>query len=159
MPTPAPTPAPTSVPTPAPTPGSASLEPSTVADGDQVTVRGNGFAPGTAVDITLHSTPVLLKQVTAGADGAILAVVRVPAGTASGAHQIVLTGIGSAGQAVLRYALDLKVVSLALPQTSTLGTGDGPGPDLPGMGALLVLIGSLIATLFVGSRYRKTASR
>lgn len=64
--------------------------------GADITVTGEGFTAGEQIRIELHSTPVVLGTVIAGADGSFSTVVRIPAGTTPGAHTI--WAIGSSGR-------------------------------------------------------------
>ena len=67
--------------------------------GQSVTVQSPGFTPGESVSVTLHSTPVLLETVSANSQGDVDTTVTIPAGTAPGAHELILTGLSS-GQVV-----------------------------------------------------------
>jgi hypothetical protein len=58
-------------------------------------VTGGGFAAGESVDISVHSTPVLLKSVTASASGTVDTTVALPSDLPDGSHQIVLAGASS----------------------------------------------------------------
>ncbi|MFJ4167054.1 collagen binding domain-containing protein [Microbacterium sp. NPDC089698] len=69
-----------------------SLSVATVPPGAAVHVTGSGFAPGEPVQVELHSTPISLGTVTAGADGVVDTTVTIPADAPAGAHRIVLTG-------------------------------------------------------------------
>ena len=73
----------------------AQLSDSTVPQGGSVTVTGGGFAPGEAVSVVLHSSATRLSTVTAAADGAVTATVRIPRTLAPGRHTLVLTGVTS----------------------------------------------------------------
>jgi hypothetical protein len=100
-PVPSPTPEPTATasPVPSPTggaePASASLSSSTVALGSKLTVTGRGYAPGEAVELWLHSTPVKLWTGTAGADGTFSQPVVIPDSTTPGMHHIEVRGATS----------------------------------------------------------------
>ncbi|MGD0748262.1 MAG: IPT/TIG domain-containing protein [Acidimicrobiales bacterium] len=63
--------------------------------GGTVNVTGSGFAVGESVDISVHSTPVLLKTVTASASGGVDTTVTLPPDLPDGSHQIVLVGATS----------------------------------------------------------------
>ncbi|MBB2976494.1 dienelactone hydrolase [Microbacterium endophyticum] len=65
---------------------SIALSAITVQAGGKITVSGSGFAPGVTVRIELHSTPVVLGEALAAADGTISTTVTIPATTAAGAH-------------------------------------------------------------------------
>lgn len=76
--------------TPEPEQPSVSLGSVSVAAGASVSVEGADFAAGVALRIELRSTPVLLGTVTTDAAGTFRTTVTVPAGTAPGAHSLVL---------------------------------------------------------------------
>ncbi|WP_297907695.1 alpha-L-fucosidase [uncultured Actinomyces sp.] len=65
------------------------VEPSSVEAGKTVAVTGTGFAPESAVTLTLHSEPVEVGTATTDASGAFTATVTVPATTEAGAHTLV----------------------------------------------------------------------
>ena len=65
------------------------VEPETVEAGKTVAVTGTGFAPDSAVTLTLHSEPVEVGTATTDASGAFTATVTVPATTEAGAHTLV----------------------------------------------------------------------
>ncbi|ROS31309.1 discoidin domain-containing protein [Cellulomonas sp. PhB150] len=75
-----------------------------VEAGGTLTVRATGLEPGEAVEVWLHSTPVLLTQGEADADGGVEVVATVPTETPVGSHTVVVRGVGSGaeGSAVLR---------------------------------------------------------
>ncbi len=63
--------------------------------GGAVNVTANGFAVGESVTISVHSTSVLLKTVTASGSGGIDTTVTLPPDLPDGSHQIVLVGATS----------------------------------------------------------------
>lgn len=65
--------------------------------GDELRISGAGFAPGSTIDITMESTPVFLKRVTADATGAFSTTVQIPAGADAGSHTVKATGPDPAG--------------------------------------------------------------
>ena len=91
-------------------------------------MSGNGFAPTASFDVVLHSTPVTLTTVTTTAAGAFSATITIPAGTAGGAHTIVVGGASIA----------LTVVDPA----ALASTGSDPSGPL-GMAAALLALGLL----------------
>jgi hypothetical protein len=91
----------------------------TTAAGATITVHGDGFAPHTDVDVTLHSTPVDLGTFTTNGAGAFTASVTIPADTAGGDHEVVLTGTAADGQpATVNLALAVQD-PVALPRTGS----------------------------------------
>lgn len=94
------------------------------------------FGPNSPVTITAHSTPVVLKTVTADGDGTVDATVRLPQTLTFGAHHVVLTGTDEHGE---YRQVEIPITVLAAPPPwVSLG--------LPIAGALLV--GSLILLAF-----------
>ncbi|OZB83406.1 MAG: hypothetical protein B7X41_04520 [Microbacterium sp. 14-71-5] len=103
----------------------------TVQPGAAVHVTGSGFAPREPVLIELHSTPISLGMVTAGADGVVDTTVTIPADAPAGAHRIVLTGQMS----TLTGGSALTVAGATTPGGSDgSGTG-GTGTDPSGAGS------------------------
>ncbi len=94
------------------------VTPGSAPPGGQVHVTASGFAPQEPVQIALHSAPIQLASVSAGADGTVDATVTIPADVPLGDHQIVLTGVMStlSGSA-----------PLAVTTTPTTGGTDGSG--------------------------------
>ncbi|SDL76776.1 MSCRAMM family protein [Microbacterium azadirachtae] len=147
------------------TPADVSSSASSAHAGDTIAVSGSGFVPGEPVSIELHSTPVVLASVKADESGAVAATVTLPADTALGAHEIVLTGSysGTTG------ATALTVVApgggpVTEPGGATGGaaspSGAGAssaaqlaatGSDLPsgemGLAALLLLAGAVLVRI------------
>jgi hypothetical protein len=117
---------------------------------------GDGFVPGSSVDVILHSTPVALATVKADGSGSISTFVTLPLDVASGAHEIVATGPAPGG----------GTRSLTLPIT-VAGNGNGNvGRDLPrtgasiwpniGVGLILTAAGGLL--VFITRRHPITGS-
>jgi hypothetical protein len=103
--------APETVPTEAVPVGSGSATP-----GEKVTISGSGFAPGSTVVLTVHSTPVNLGTATVAADGTFTATVTLPSNLPAGSHHLLATGLAPDGS--VRY------VSKALTVAAS-GTGGG----------------------------------
>lgn len=61
-----------------------------IAPGGALEVRVSGLEPHEQARIELHSTPVLLAEVRADADGALVVDVTVPASTPAGTHHVVV---------------------------------------------------------------------
>jgi hypothetical protein len=70
----------------------------TLMQSRSATVSGNGFQPGTRVDIWLFSTPTLLGSVVVGADGAFVGDVYLDSRfAATGEHTLQLQGVAMDG--------------------------------------------------------------
>lgn len=115
-----------------------------VSAGDTVVVSGAGFSPGGSIDVTIESTPVLLKTVLADAAGSFTTTVTIPSGLAGGAHTLKATGPDPAG--------GLRVLSIAVtvsgaPDGGTLvRTGANLAPML-GVGLGAIIAGACILSL------------
>lgn len=57
-----------------------------------VLVRATGLTPGSAVEVTVYSTPVVIGALAAADDGTVDADLALPGALASGEHRIVLVG-------------------------------------------------------------------
>ena len=73
----------------------ATVPASVTGPGGRVTVHGAGFQAGEKVAATLHSAPVPVGSTTADGAGAVTLTFTVPAGTGSGSHVVLLTGLTS----------------------------------------------------------------
>ena len=124
--------------------GSLTLSSSTSTAGAPVGVSGDGFDPGSNVQITIHSTPVLLTTVAADGSGHFSATVTIPAGF-SGLHQITATGLDPQ-QSVRVLESSISLTSDGLPATDTVMTDAAGSSDL----AILALSGAGIVILTVG---------
>jgi LPXTG-motif cell wall-anchored protein len=96
--------------------------------GDEVDVSGAGFAPGTKVDVTIESDPVLIDTVTTDAAGAFAMTATIPSSIPSGAHTLKATGADPLG--------GLRILSMAVTVSAD------PSNDLPRTG---VEISQLVA--------------
>ena len=107
--------------------------------GESVRVSGAGYAPGASVDITIESTPTLLKTVTTDATGSFSTTVVIPATFPGGQHTLKATGADPAG--------GLRVLSLAVAVA-----GDAAGSGLPRTGTdTFPLVGVAVAGIAVGA--------
>jgi hypothetical protein len=69
----------------------------TLHKGDQLTLSGSGFEPGTQVTIEFHSTPSVLAVVRANDRGDFTTTVTVPTDASPGTHHFVATGAAPNG--------------------------------------------------------------
>jgi hypothetical protein len=104
-----------------PQPATLQLSTDTVAAGGSLQVVAAGFAPGEAVAVALHSTPVTVATGTVTADGAFAATVSIPADTSVGAHTLTATGATSGA-----------IASADLVVTAAATTPGGATPSDPG---------------------------
>src|SRR3954470_2147305 len=70
---------------------------SAVTGGQQVTLTGDGYAPGSTVELFIYSTPQSLGSVTTDENGAFSTTVRIPAGLEAGTHHLVAAGVDEFG--------------------------------------------------------------
>jgi hypothetical protein len=59
--------------------------------GDEIKISVGGFKPGSSVEVWLFSTPTQLGTAVVGMDGTVSGTFRLPAGTKSGSHRIVIS--------------------------------------------------------------------
>jgi hypothetical protein len=83
----------------------AQTDRSSVASGGSLTVTGDGFYPGEAVSIVVHSSATRLSTVRATADGAVTAMVTIPATLGAGWHTLTLTGVSSMNELTAAFAV------------------------------------------------------
>jgi hypothetical protein len=62
-----------------------------LAAGDEIKISVGGFKPESLVEVWLFSTPTQLGSAVVGADGTVSETYRLPAGTKSGTHRVVVT--------------------------------------------------------------------
>lgn len=87
--------------------------------GQDLTVTGKAFPSDATLEISIHSTPVVLTTVTADQAGGFQTTVTIPVSTAAGTHELVAaTGDGS-----LSAVFPITVVAANTPggTTTTLG--------------------------------------
>ena len=89
-----------------------------VAPGGVVTVRGSGFTPGEAVDVSLSGGSGVLATAVAAADGAVEAVVQIPRGADLGPVSVQLVGRTSSAVSGLDLQVAARPPSLAESSTS-----------------------------------------
>ena len=73
----------------------------TISPGDQVTVSGNDWQPGSTVTLTLQPEGINLGSASVGQNGEFSAVVTIPSDVQPGAHTIVCSGIDRRGDPVI----------------------------------------------------------
>jgi titin len=79
---------------------------STAAPGQAIVLKGDGYAPYSAVTLAIYSSPRVLGTAIADGSGAFEQSVTVPEGLATGTHSLVAAGVGTDG---LPRALRLDV--------------------------------------------------
>ncbi|WP_413600308.1 fibronectin type III domain-containing protein [Curtobacterium sp. Curtsp57] len=127
-----------------------SIDGTTLSVGARVHLGATDLPAGATVTIDLHSTPVRLAAVTIGDDGVLDTDVIIPAGTAAGAHELVLTLDGTGADPVtVSHAFTVAPATVAATTTAVARqaaaelafTGSTISPLLVGGAALAVLLG------------------
>jgi hypothetical protein len=123
----------------------------TFAPGQELTVIGTGFLPGSTVQVVVYSTPIVLGSVTTAADGTFSVPVTIPASLEAGQHSLVASGVDATGNVrVLRADVVLGADSAASAGNAGSGlafTGFTPLPlVVGGLAVLTVGAGLLVAT-------------
>ena len=83
--------------TPVSTTAAISVPSAVVGPGTSLPVSGSGFAPGSTVQLELHSTPTSVGSVVVGSDGTFSTSVTIPSDVEGGQHHVLVTGIGADG--------------------------------------------------------------
>jgi hypothetical protein len=121
-----------------------------VPAGQATVVSGGGFPAGSALQINLFSTPVLLATTTADRLGNFQATVTIPAATVPGVHTIVVAA--ASGSPSAQTSITVTVAAAAGTTTSTTVaalsfTGaNSRGPGLVGLGLTLAGAAMVIVT-------------
>jgi hypothetical protein len=104
-----------------------------LAAGDEIKISVGGFKPGSLVEVWLFSTPTQLGTAVVGTDGTVSGTYRLPAGTKSGTHRVVVTARLANGKPT-SFTLGILVgdisttstltrVLIAIPITLAIGFG------------------------------------
>jgi hypothetical protein len=120
-----------------------------VTAGQQITLSGDGYLPGSTVELTVYSTPVSLGTAQVGADGRFSAAVILPKDLVNGVHHLVASGLDENGNPrylVVEVAVSGGIAALAYTGFSAL--------PYAGAGVLALLAGG---GLLVASRRRRVA--
>lgn len=118
-----------------------------IAAGSTITVTGSGFTPGAVYDVVVHSTPAVIGQATAAADGTVTATGTIPSDLAPGAHTVFLAD-GSGNPVTDPLAFTVTATATAGAATAALA-----GPSVATGGTLIVQEqdGSMIAWAAFGA--------
>jgi hypothetical protein len=101
--------------------------------GDVIKISVGGFKPQSKVEVWLFSTPTQLGTAVVGADGTVSGAYRLPVGTKSGSHRVVVTAKLANGKPTT-FTLGILVgdvsttstltrVLIAIPITLAIGFG------------------------------------
>lgn len=115
--------------------------------GGSVSVSGQGFLPGSEVDVWLFSDPVFLGTVTVGADGSFSGTLPLPAGVPVGNHTLQANGL-TADRETMTAQMGLRVAAEVPARLASTGA-DVPVAAVPA----LLIIG--LAMVLVARRNRR----
>lgn len=115
-----------------------------------VGVSGEGFKPGSTVDIWVFSTPVKLGSLTVEGDGTFSGMLRLPTSIEAGTHTIQVNGV-TASEETASTSVGLRV-SAAVPRLASTGADVTWWP----VAALLIGAGT---TLLLVSRRRPASTQ
>lgn len=131
--------------------------------GQKVVLRGEGYLPGSTVELLVYSTPVSLGTATVGPDGTFVAEVTLPADLAAGSHHLVATGVDENGD-VRNLVIEVAVTADGTATVTSAQATDGDQGGLAYTGADIAVpaIGGLAALavgggLLVAGRRRRSA--
>ena len=124
-------------PTPQPKKPTCGVSDPSINPGDQVTVSGKHWQPGSTVTFTLRPEEINLGSTTVGQNGKFSAVVTIPTSIEAGPHTIVCSGVDRKG--------DPFVLGIAV---TILGVVGGGGAAFTGTVLNVPLWIVLIAALF-----------
>lgn len=136
------------------------LDQSSASAGEQVTLAGSGYRPGSAVELTLNSAPISLGAATTDGSGAFTKVITIPAAAPIGSHTITAAGVNPAGaQFVLSAAFDVTAAGGA-GQAAAAPTSSAGDNTLPRTGtSTALLITAAAALIGIGAFLVMTARR
>lgn len=128
-------------------------------------VRGEGFAPGSGVDVWVFSEPRYLGRLTVAADGTFEGEVEIPADLASGTHTLQANGTSSDGRA-RSVSLGVEVLGSSQSSSADAGGSEDAVPDelafTGGAARTVALTGYLLAlsgiSVMAARRRRAAAS-
>ena len=86
--------------------------------GDIIKISVGGFKPGSIVEVWLFSTPTQLGTAVVGADGTVSGEYRLPVGTKSGSHRVVVTARMANGKPTT-FTLGILVGNISTTSTLT----------------------------------------
>lgn len=138
--------------------GGLNVSDTSVKPGGTVQVSGDGFTPGTPIDIEIFSAPTLLKTVDADGAGSFSTSVTIPTSISPGSHTLSATGGAPSGDTLTLSA-----------EITVEGEGGGGSSSSSGplaftgasIGAMagVALAGIAVGTLFViATRRRRQAT-
>lgn len=129
----------------APDPGAdvVGCVPSSLVAGASFSVCGGGFIPGEQVQVILHSDPIVLGVLTAGADGSVNGQVTLPTSAPVGTHTVELHGVTS-GRSIYSAQVTVVAQAPAPAQAGALPNTGSDASDLAVLGAALIGAGLVL---------------
>ena len=135
---------------------------SSVAPGEQVTVSGSDFQPGSEYVVTIHSRPRVLATGKTPGSGTVSRQVTIPSNIKPGDHTLIMRGLDNEGgprelDAAITVVGARNSVAGAFASAGSTGAGSAPGTSASGMpntGAdqnLLPLLGAGGGLVIVGA--------
>ena len=89
-----------------------------LAAGDEIKISVGGFKPGSIVEVWLFSTPTQLGSAVVGTDGTVSGTYKLPSGTKSGTHRVVVTAKLANGK-LTTFTLGILVGDISTTSTLT----------------------------------------
>ena len=127
----------------------------TLSPGEQVTITGKHWRPGSTVTFTLQPEGINLGSATVGQNGKFSAVVTIPTNIEPGPHTIECSGISRRGNTVVR-AIAIEIVGgVVAGGSSTAFTGSVLNVPL-WMVLVAVLFAAGVAAVVIGRRRRRS---
>jgi hypothetical protein len=120
-----------------------------VVAGEQITISGKDFLPGSTVELVVYSTPVKLGEAVVLADGSFSATVALPKSLTNGTHHLVAAGVDVNGN-----PRNLVVEVTVSGGTAVLASTGFSALPYAGAGVLALLAGG---GLMVAARRRSAA--
>lgn len=102
-------------------------------------IEAEGFAPGTAVLVKLHSTPVTLASPRADDEGKVTGLIQIPGWIDPGIHEITAEGIDPQGESLV-HSIRVRIIE---PTPWFVWTAGGAGLTALLAGLVLMLLARL----------------
>lgn len=132
---------------------SLTISSTVLSPGDEFSVTGTGFDPGSEVQVVFNSTPVVLGTIEVSSTGTATGTFRVPADAEVGAHRVEMVGVDPSG------APRTLSVEVTVTGATAAPADERPASGLAFTGATtLGLVGAGVAALVIGTtmvRFRR----
>jgi len=114
--------------------------------GQQVTLTGSGYLPGSTVTLVVYSTPTVLGTAVADANGSFTAQVTLPATLAGSHHSLVAAGVDGDGNP-RNLRTDVTVAGAAAASSAAVAPASAGSLAYTGFSVAGPLVGALAALL------------